>query len=119
MTPEARISAEVREYARRVHNVTLFRNNSGAFKDDSGRLIRFGLANESAAMHKQHRSSDYIGLHAPSGRFVAVEFKAPGWLRPSGDRELAQERFILLIRRLGGLAGFCTSTADFDRIMAG
>lgn len=116
MTSEAAAQADIREAAAWL-GITLFRNNSGALKDDAGRLIRYGLGQDSAAVRKLYRSSDLIGWHEPSGRFVSIEVKAPGWLRPSGERELAQERWIMAVRRAGGIAGFATSVEDLHRIV--
>lgn len=114
---EAAAQADIREAAAWL-GIVLFRNNSGALKDDTGRLIRYGLGQDSAAVRKLYRSSDLIGWHEPSGRFVSIEVKAPGWLRPSGERELAQERWIQAVRRAGGIAGFATCVEDLHRMIA-
>lgn len=97
----------------------LWRNNVGACMDaERGRMIRYGLANESKAQNLVFKSSDLIGLRAvtvtPSmvgtviGQFVAREIKAPGW-KPSGSaREVAQGSFISTVNALGGDAAFFT-----------
>lgn len=115
---EAAVQADIREAAGYL-GIVLFRNNSGALKDGHGRLIRFGLGQDSAAVRKLYRSSDLIGWHEPTGRFVSIEVKRPGWKRPSGERELAQERWILAVRKAGGIAGFATSVSDLERIVSG
>lgn len=113
-------------------NVSLWRNNSGACYDDSGRLIRYGLGNDSAKVNKVIKSPDLIGL-APRlitpdmvgsvfGVFVAVECKEPGWRRSYGtgdkaEREAAQERFINLVTANGGVAGFATTPAELRAIL--
>lgn len=114
---EAAAQADIREAAAWL-GIVLFRNNSGAMTDpETGRLIRYGLGQDSAAVRKLYRSSDLIGWHEPSGRFVSIEVKRPGWLRPSGERELAQERWIQAVRRAGGIAGFATCVGDLHRIV--
>jgi hypothetical protein len=82
----------------------VWRNNTGALKDDTGRLIRYGLCKG---------SSDIIGI-APDGRFLAVECKtATGRVRPE------QMQFIDAVRLAGGLAGIARSADDAVRIARG
>lgn len=98
----------------------LFRNNVGALKvPESSRFLRFGLANDSAAMNEVIKSGDLIGLrpvlitqaHVGStiGQFVSIEAKHPGW-KPGEDpkREKGQFGWAGLIRSKGGLAVFST-----------
>lgn len=91
----------------------LWRNNSGAFMQESGpnraeRMVRYGLANESKQLNKKLKSSDLIGLDA-AGIFTAAECKASDWtFNPKDEREVAQLAFITLVRRNGGRAGFVT-----------
>lgn len=114
---EARVASDVRLAASRA-GVALWRNNSGAMTDaESGRLVRFGLGNESAAINSRWKSSDLIGI-APGGRFVAVETKRPGWkLTPGDKRGQAQAAFIQSVQGLGGLAGFASGADDLERIL--
>lgn len=108
-------------------NMDLWRNNSGAFKDDFGNMIRFGLANDSAEYNKVVKSSDLIGITpiiiTPDmlgqivGVFTAIETKASDWhMTPSDKRAKAQEAFHNIVRRAGGFAGFATSADDVYRI---
>lgn len=94
----------------------LMRNNSGGFKDDTGRMIFFGLGNTSKARNDLIKSSDLIGIM--NGRFVAIEVKKEGWVfNPNDKREAAQLAFINWIKFHGGLAGFAASVDDFKNII--
>lgn len=103
----------------RDYRAVMFRNNVGALRDESGRPVRYGLANESAAMNKQIKSSDLIGilpvLIGPQhlghtiGQFVAVECKHGGW--SAGEKpahEAAQQRFGDIVLANGGRFVFTT-----------
>ena len=107
--------------------IMLWRNQSGACYDESGRLIRYGLGNDSAQINKRLKSSDLIGItpikitHDMVGQtigvFTAIEVKNNEWHGPRGDREKAQETFIELVKSFGGLAGFANSVNMFRRII--
>ncbi len=59
-------------------------------------------------------SSDLVGVHIPSGRFLAVEGKAGrGALTPE------QKRFIELVRRCGGVALEARESDDVTRVLEG
>lgn len=118
MKSESVVQAEVRARAGEL-GIHLFRNNVGACEDaKSGRIIRYGLANDSAAMNKRIKSGDLIGW-TPRGRFLSIECKHEGWkpARTPNDRETAQIRWREMVRQAGGVAGFVTSVADFDRLV--
>ena len=107
----------------------IYRNNSGAYKDEFGNMVRYGLANESAQENKVIKSSDLIGAtpewvyHPVRGWcwlavLTAYECKPEGWhLRPSDKRGLAQQRFIDIVRSVGGYAGFVSDPADIYGII--
>lgn len=111
------------EAARR--GMTLLRNNCGAAKDETGRLIRYGLGH--TAPNQKIRSVDYVGWQpviitpAMVGRTLAVitaaEVKLPGWRGPTDDRERAQERFISLVNRAGGRACFISDVKALSDLM--
>lgn len=102
--------------------IRLFRNNNGACKDDTGRLIRYGLANDSAQVNSQVKSSDLIGVtpivigpeHAgmTMGIFTSIEVKRPGWKYRGTDREEAQLRWLILVNGMGGIGKFMTGWED-------
>ena len=118
---EAAAQSQIR-LAAAQQGITLWRNQSGACYDDTGRLIRYGLANDSAQLNRRLKSSDLIGitpilieprhLGCRVGVFTAIEVKHPGWKRPGNDRERAQAEFIRIVREKGGLAGFATSVEE-------
>lgn len=114
---EAAVQQLVRLEASRL-GIWLMRNNSGACKDETGRMIRYGLCNDSAQLNKVIKSSDLIGIRpvviTPDmvghtiGQFVAREVKRPGWSYHGTDREVAQMVFGQKVLRLGGDFKFCT-----------
>lgn len=76
----------------------VWRNNVGAWKDPSGRVIRYGVGGRGGA--------DLLGV-APDGRALAVECKtATGRIRPE------QLTFIAAVQKAGGRSGLARSVAD-------
>lgn len=119
MLSESAVEDRLRLMAPRLGGV-LWRNNSGAYQDDTGRLVRYGLANDSAKVNRKVKSSDLIGVipviirpeHVGMrlGLFVACEVKREGWtLRINDKREAAQLKFLELVKQHGGLGLFATS----------
>lgn len=105
-----------------------WRNNVGVAIDETGRHIRYGLANESAQENKVIKSSDLIccvpTLIQPHmvgyylGVFAALEVKKPGWhLTPGDKRGQAQARFHQIVRDACGFAGFVSDPSDVYRII--
>jgi hypothetical protein len=98
-------------------DVTLFRNNVGACQDKTGRLIRYGLANESTEMNAQIKSSDRIGWRTviitpdmvgnPIAQFVMREIKKASWTgRTLSPHEQAQANFMIMGLLAGCDVGF-------------
>ncbi len=116
---ESEIQQLIQIEARKL-NCHLMRNNSGAFKDSTGRMVLFGLGHTSSVNNQHIKSSDLIGWTVVDGRavFTAVEVKRPGWTFSDKDkRAVAQKAFIDWVKKHGGLAGFATSVEDFRKII--
>ena len=108
------------------HGTPLLRNNSGACRDETGRVIRYGLGNDSTRINDAFKSSDLIGIWPvvvtqemvgrTLGLFFAVEVKAPGWtLTPGDKRAQAQAAFGKWVQDHGGVFTFATSEKDVWR----
>lgn len=90
----------------------LWRNNTGALKDATGRLVRYGLC---------PGSSDLIGLRQVTitpdmvgqtlAVFTAIEVKDRGRATPE------QQAFIAMVQQAGGLAGIARSVDDARTIL--
>jgi hypothetical protein len=88
MTTEQDIQNKVRIDAAK-RGILLWRNNVGAARTETGRIIRYGLANDSSRVNREIKSSDLIGITpkmitsddigAMVGVFTAIEIKRPGW----------------------------------------
>lgn len=106
----------------------LLRNNSGALPDSSGRIIRYGLGNDSSAINSVYKSPDLIGWttvtvqpHHVGKRvaiFTAIECKGSDWRgTPRNDRERAQAAFLQDVVGSGGVAGFVSSEEDYVALL--
>jgi hypothetical protein len=105
---EAAIQQQIRLALSRAGSV-MHRNNIGAYRDDQGRVIRYGVGNPGG--------SDLIGwtpvlithemVGAMLGVFTAIEVKAP-----RGRPTEAQLNFIRQVQLGGGIAGIARSTQD-------
>lgn len=107
---------------------TLQRNNSGAFKDATGRWVRYGLHNVSKKQNSILKSSDLIGITIVTvtpemigqklAVYTAVEVKKPGWrYNPKDKKEVAQKNYINWIKNMFGYAGFAQSIDDYLKII--
>lgn len=120
--PEANVQAQVALDAARSGHRWLLRNNSGAFEDEQGRQVRFGLGNVSKKFNEAMKSSDLVGIESvvitpemigqTIGRFYAVEAKPEDWVYTGTPREEAQLKFIAKVNFMGGKAYFTNGTLD-------
>lgn len=102
----------------------IWRNNSGALKNEQGMMVRYGLGNTSAKINAVMKSSDYIGIKTivitPAdvgrkiGMFIAAEMKRPNWhMTPSDKRAQAQATFGAVVEHAGGEFRFITHPEQF------
>ncbi|MFM1749020.1 MAG: hypothetical protein RLZZ188_2686 [Verrucomicrobiota bacterium] len=66
MTPETLLLQAVRLALGDEPDLVLWRNNTGALRDETGRMVRYGLA---------VGSPDLVGILAPRGRLFCLEVK--------------------------------------------
>lgn len=105
---ESNIQQDVR-LALSQSGVVSFRNNSGAYEDERGRWVRYGVG--------QPGGSDLIGwrqivvtpdmVGKSLAVFVAVEVKTP-----TGKATEAQMNFLDQVNKAGGIAGIVRSKED-------
>ena len=102
LLPEAAVQKAVLALAP-LFDATLRRQNTGAFPDRTGRLVRLG----------EPGASDLIGFVGPTwgamaGRVLAVEVKRERW-KPPGPRAKARphwERQLARLREVNAAGGF-------------
>jgi hypothetical protein len=110
-------SAVILEAGRK--GLPVFRNNVGALKNPAGRLVRFGLGNDSKERNERIKSGDLIAIRPVLitqemvgqviGQFVSRECKPEGWtFGVDPDREGPQLAFAQLVLAYGGDARFVT-----------
>lgn len=86
--------------------VRLLRNNVGRLRNERDQYVTYGLG---------IGSSDLIGVNMQAngmGRFVAIEVKLPGQ-KPTD----AQQKFIDMVRAMGGQAGVAHSVQEAKDIL--
>ncbi|EEO8517994.1 hypothetical protein G6K62_003844 [Salmonella enterica subsp. enterica serovar Rubislaw] len=104
----------------------IWRNNSGALKNEKGMMVRYGLGNTSAKINAVMKSSDYIGIKtkivtpdmigSKVGVFIAAEMKRPDWhMIPSDKRAQAQATFGAIVENAGGEFRFITHPSQFEK----
>ena len=92
--------------------VRLFRNNTGALKDQTGRLVRYGLCTGSSDLlgfRSLEITPDMVGTTVAV--FTAIEVKDRGRATPE------QQAFIAMVQAAGGLAGVARSVDDARSIL--
>lgn len=93
----------------------LWRNNTGRLRDESGRLVTFGLCPGSADLIGYRTvtiTPDMVGQTVAV--FAAVEVKAPRG-RPTPE----QTAFLEHVTAAGGLAGIARSVEEAEAILQG
>jgi len=128
MKDENEVQAEIQTQAM-YHGCNLMRNNCGAAKDETGRVVRYGLGNISKKHQDRIASSDLIGITkvviTPEmvgqtlGVFTAVEVKKEAWNpnKKFDKRETAQSNFINWVVSMGGFAGFANGVDKIKTIL--
>jgi hypothetical protein len=98
----------------------MWRNNRGAFKDATGRWVRYGLGNDSKKLGDVVKSHDLVGWRAvvitPDmvgkviAQFVSIECKDEDWVyNPNDEHEVAQKRWLDMVNTDGGYAAFISN----------
>lgn len=108
---ESAVQSKVRLDAPKA-GLLLWRNNVGALQDDSGRVVRYGLCNDTKQLNQRVKSSDLIGIKktwiTPQmvgtyiGQFAAREVKEYGWRYTGDPHEVAQAKFGQIVTAWGG-----------------
>lgn len=101
-----------------------WRNNVGAYVDDNGNFVRYGLANDSARVNAKIKSSDLIGIRrllitpehvgTEVGQFMALEVKHGDWQYSGSEHEQGQGNFLNLVNSMGGYGRFVTHEGQID-----
>ena len=116
-TSEAAVQTQLRLDAAKAGTLA-WRNNVGVLTDQRGVPVRFGLANDSAAVNKRVKSADLVGIKPVTvtaemvgtviGQFWSRECKHAGWKYHGNEHEQAQLRWAQIIQAHGGDAGFAS-----------
>lgn len=122
-SPETDLQNEGRLCIGSLPFVRLYRNNTGTLNDRNGTPVSYGLAIGSA---------DTIGIVAPTGRFLSIEWKRPGWKPPElsaedwapgatisreKKRHIDQCNWRDQVIGMGGVAGFASSLEEGVRLV--
>lgn len=120
---EAAVSQRVRLAAAEDGTLT-WRNNVGAMQDESGRVVRYGLCNDTAELNRKIKSADLIGIKpvliGPQhvgriiGQFWSREVKRANWSWTGNEHEVAQARWMELILSKGGDAALTNGGSYVD-----
>ncbi len=114
---EAAIQNKVRIDAGKA-GILAWRNNVGALPDATGRIVRYGLCNDTKELNKRIKSSDLVGVNpvlitpAHVGHIIGQawfrECKEYGWKFTGDPHELAQQRFGQIVISKGADFAFTT-----------
>ena len=93
------------------------RHNSGAVHDaQKGYYIEFHHLYSRGFKGEKMRKPDICGM-LRDGRYYAIEVKRQGWRKPSDQREIEQENYLLHVRACGGIALFATCVDDVGAVL--
>jgi hypothetical protein len=81
----------------------LFRNHNGLFYDKDGRAHKTGLCKG---------SSDLVGWHIGTGKFVAAEIKTK-----TGVVSVEQQNFLDQVNKAGGIGIVCRDEKDLKKLI--
>lgn len=113
---EAAVSERILLASAERDDLLMFRNNVGAWKHpETGRVVRYGLGNESKRVNETIKSADFIGIWRKRvtladvgkdhGLLVSTEAKREDEpLNPNDPRTAAQLRWAQAINSFGGIA---------------
>lgn len=110
---EQQIQQEIRLKLSRG-STRLWRNNTGALRDERGQLVRYGLCAGSAdliGIRTITITPDMVGQTV--GVFTALEVKAA-----RGRVTSEQQAFLAMVRQQGGIAGVVRSIDDAQTLLA-
>ncbi len=120
---ESEVLRDVREWLASQPDVSIHRNNSGALKDATGRLVRYGLAVGSSdligslTVHcRPIPAHSWAGETSPTSRAIsrslAIEVKTA-----TGTLTADQSRFLEEKRRIGWITGVVRSVDEAKRLI--
>lgn len=113
-TPERKVNEEIRDTAKELRHVKLWRNNRGQVQLPNGGALRYGVGPNGASDWIGFRTveitADMVGQHF--AQFVAVESKAP---KKNATQE--QSDFIDTVLEAGGIAGVAHSGCELRGIL--
>lgn len=121
---EDQVKSELRLKIAQEGRTTVFRNNCGAVQDKTGRVIRYGLANDSARINEVLKSHDLIGwtrvtitpemVGQTVAVFTSIECKREGWIpNPNDKLEQAQRNWANAVTQAGGIARFISDAEEW------
>ena len=121
---EDQVQSELRLKIAKEGRTVVFRNNCGAMADATGRVVRYGLANDSARVNELIKSHDLIGwtrtvitpdmVGKTVAVFTSIECKREGWTPNLNDkREHAQRMWAKAVTESGGIARFISDAEQW------
>lgn len=124
MTSESDVQRDIQIEAPKV-GARLLRNNIGAYQDDTGRWVHYGVGGKGG--------SDLLGwtqikvtpemVGSTIAVMTACEVKGPEWRPPKSGKQFErwklQKQFVAAINQAGGIATVASSVDDLTRAIHG